>query len=220
MRARAYATAHGLYELFLNGTRVGDLELTPGSTAYRSQLDVQAYDVTDLLVPGDNVLAAVLSDGWWRGKNGFTREVDCFGTELALLVQLEAELEDGAQATHGTGPGWTTATGEIVRADLIDGEAVDLHRRQDGWDRAGFDDGGWDEAPVVEGPSRCSRPRRRRPSGGSRSCGRCRSSACRRATTSSTSARTSTAGSAWRTSVRTARPRPWSTGSCSTGRAR
>ena len=151
VRARVYATAHGLYELFLNGSRVGDLELTPGTTAYRSQLDVQTYDVTELLVPGNNVLGAVLSDGWWRGQVGFTREVDCFGTDLALLVQLEAELEDGAQVTHGTGPGWTTATGEIVRADLIAGEAVDLHRGHDGWDRDGFDDGGWDAAPVVDG---------------------------------------------------------------------
>ena len=151
VRARVYATAHGLYELFLNGSRVGDLELTPGTTAYRSQLDVQTYDVTQLLVPGNNVLGAVLSDGWWRGQVGFTREVDCFGTDLALLVQLEAELENGAQVTHGTGPGWTTATGEIVRADLIAGEAVDLHRGHDGWDRDGFDDGGWDAAPVVDG---------------------------------------------------------------------
>ena len=46
----AYATAHGLYELFLNGARVGDLELTPGLTAYRSHLEVQTYDVTDLLL--------------------------------------------------------------------------------------------------------------------------------------------------------------------------
>jgi len=151
VRARVYATAHGLYELFLNGTRVGDLELTPGSTAYRSQLDVQTYDVTGLLRPGPNVLGAVLSDGWWRGKVGFTREVDCFGEDLALLVQLEAELEDGTRVTHGTGPGWTSSRGEIVRADLIDGQTVDLHRAHDGWERPGFDDGAWDDAPLAEG---------------------------------------------------------------------
>ena len=145
-----YATAHGLYELFLNGSRVGDLELTPGSTAYRSQFDVQTYDVTDLLVPGPNVLGAVLSDGWWRGQVGFTREIDCFGEDLALLVQLEAELEGGTRATHGTGPGWSSAVGEIVRADLIDGQTVDLRRRQDGWDRADFDDTTWAEVPVVD----------------------------------------------------------------------
>ncbi|MET0150698.1 MAG: family 78 glycoside hydrolase catalytic domain [Acidimicrobiales bacterium] len=149
-RARVHATAHGLYELFLNGARVDDVELAPGSTSYGSHLDVQAYDVTDHLVPGANVLAAVVSDGWWRGKVGFTREVDCYGTELALLVQLDADLDDGSRVTVGTGPGWTTSTGEILRADLIDGQGEDLRLRPDGWDRPGFDDGDWSDAGVVE----------------------------------------------------------------------
>ena len=122
----------------------------PGSTSYGSHLDVQTFDVTDHLVPGANVLAAVLSDGWWRGKVGFTREVDCYGTELALLVQLDADLDDGSRVTVGTGPGWTTSTGEILRADLIDGQGEDLRLRPDGWDRPGFDDGDWSDAGVVE----------------------------------------------------------------------
>ena len=221
VRARTYASAHGLYELFLNGKRVGDLELMPGSTAYRSQLDVQTYDVTDLLVPGPNVLGAVLSDGWWRGKVGFTREIDCFGEDLALLVQLEAELEGGTRVTHGTGPGWTTATGEIIAADLIDGQAVDLRRRQDGWDRADFDDSSVGRVPggrrLLRRPHR---PPPRRPSAGSRNWPRSRSSASPRVPTSSTSGRTSTAGSACRTSARTAPRRRSSTVSCSTRQVR
>ena len=51
-RARLYATAHGLYEVFLGGVRVGDLELTPGFTQYDTRLQVQAYDVTGLLIAG------------------------------------------------------------------------------------------------------------------------------------------------------------------------
>lgn len=83
--ARLYATAHGIYEAFVNGVRVGDLELTPGWTAYRSRLHVQTYDVTDLLTTGDNVVGALLSDGWWRGQNSVSRRVDDYGTTLALL---------------------------------------------------------------------------------------------------------------------------------------
>ena len=45
--ARVYATAHGVYELHLDGERLGDLELTPGFTAYRTHLEFQTYDVTD-----------------------------------------------------------------------------------------------------------------------------------------------------------------------------
>lgn len=151
-RARVYATAHGLYELFLNGHRVGDVELAPGTTAYRSQLDVQAYDVTDLLVPGDNAIGAVLSDGWWRGKAGFTREVDCFGSTLALLTQLEVELGDGSRQVVATGDGWTSGTGAVVRADLIDGQGTDLGQEADGWARAGFDDSGWSSASPTGDP--------------------------------------------------------------------
>ena len=38
--ARLHVTAHGIYEAFVNGTRVGDRELTPGFTAYRSRLSI------------------------------------------------------------------------------------------------------------------------------------------------------------------------------------
>ena len=69
-RARIYATAHGLYELFLDGERVGDQELTPGFTSYRSRVQVQTYDVGALLGAGEHELRAVLSDGWYRGKVG------------------------------------------------------------------------------------------------------------------------------------------------------
>ena len=99
---------------------------------------------------GENVVGAVVSDGWWRGKVGFTREVDCFGTDVALLAQLEVEHEDGRRLVVGTGPGWATAPGEITRADLIDGQSVDFRRRTDGWSEAGFDDTGWATASVVD----------------------------------------------------------------------
>jgi alpha-L-rhamnosidase len=87
--ARIYATAHGIYELFLDGERVGDQELAPGFTSYRSRVQVQTYDVTTSLDAGEHELRAVLSDGWYRGKVGFTREHDVFGSRLALLAQVE-----------------------------------------------------------------------------------------------------------------------------------
>ena len=71
--ATLFATAHGVYEAFVNGARVGDIELTPGFTAYRKRLQVQTFDVTDLVVEGPNALGALLSDGWWRGQHGVIR---------------------------------------------------------------------------------------------------------------------------------------------------
>src|SRR5215204_3144590 len=70
-RARLYATARGVYELSINGMRVGEDVLAPGWTDYNRRLQYQTYDVTPLLAAGPNVLGAVLGDGWFAGFVGF-----------------------------------------------------------------------------------------------------------------------------------------------------
>ncbi|GGM82760.1 family 78 glycoside hydrolase catalytic domain [Dactylosporangium sucinum] len=119
--ARAYATAHGLYELFLNGRRVGDQELTPGFTAYRKNLQVQTFDVTGYLNAGRNHVTARLADGWFRGQLGYTRDFDCFGQQLAFLAEIHA---DGQVLAH-TDETWLSRPTSIT-ADLIEGQFVDF----------------------------------------------------------------------------------------------
>lgn len=123
--ARIYATAHGIYELFLNGQRVGDQQLTPGSTSYNTTLQVQTYDVTALLRPGANTLRAVLTDGWYRGTFGFTRNADMYGTQTALLAQLEIQSGDSGTVI-GTDASWLVSPTEILSADLMAGQRVDF----------------------------------------------------------------------------------------------
>ena len=127
-RGRLYITAHGIYEAFLNGVRVGDAELTPGFTQYRKRLQVQAYDVGHQLRKGANTLEVTLADGWYRGQVGALRSPDQWGTSVALLAQLRAWLPDGSHVDIGTGPDWQSSTGPVVSADLIAGEHVDLRR--------------------------------------------------------------------------------------------
>jgi alpha-L-rhamnosidase len=144
-RARIYATAHGLYELHLDGVRVGDLELTPGFTSYRSHLEVQTYDVTDLLRPGDHVLTATVTDGWWRGSVGFSRNDRCYGDALALLAQVELVGATGERQVLATDESWQVSPqGPIVAADLIEGQRVD---QQLPFPPAG----GWQPATVLAG---------------------------------------------------------------------
>ena len=131
--ARAYATAHGIYELFINGQRVGDQQLTPGSTSYHSTLQVQAFDIAGLLRPGPNTVRAVLTDGWFRGSFGFTRDADMYGTQTAFLAQLEIESA-GARTVIGTDESWLVSATEIVSADLMAGQHVDLRRSRDAAD--------------------------------------------------------------------------------------
>ena len=93
--ARLYLTALGLYEAFLDGTRVGDTELAPGYTQYRARVQYQAYDVTSLARPGRHVLAVLLADGWYRGQVGLLRSADQYGGDVALRAQLEVRTGHG-----------------------------------------------------------------------------------------------------------------------------
>ena len=131
--ARLYATAHGIYEVFLNAERVGDFELTPGFTSYPTNLQVQRFDVTELLVPGENEVRAVLSDGWFRGQNAIVRRTHVYGESVALLAQLNLHGADGSLTRIGTGPEWVFSSGSIVGADLIEGEVDDLRRMSLEW---------------------------------------------------------------------------------------
>jgi alpha-L-rhamnosidase len=171
-RARLYATAHGLYEVFIGGVRVGDLELTPGFTQYGKRLQVQAYDVTDLLCEvsagcGTAEVTVLLSDGWWRGQVGALRSSDQWGDTTAFLGQFHVWYRDGGTEVTGTGPSWESGPSHLLAADLIEGQRTDLRLagRDGGWRQVrradhGFDRLTWSPAPQC---------------GGSRNCARCRS---------------------------------------------
>ncbi len=141
-------TAHGLYEAFLNGVRVGDRELTPGFTAYRKRLQVQTYDVTALLLPGKNVLAVLLSDGWWRGQTTIARRPNSYGATVAVLAELAV---DGhlAIATDAT---WKSTPSHVTAADLIAGEIHDMRLRRADWALPATDRDRWSAVRVVDHP--------------------------------------------------------------------
>ena len=143
--ARLYVTALGLYEARLNGRRVGDGFLTPGWTDYTQRILYQTYDVTDLLTEGENVLAAVIADGWYAGFVGF--DVKWAGARYGAAPELLAQLlilhPDGSRVWIVTDERWRSSAGAIRHADLLMGERHDLAREPHGWDRAGFDASGW-----------------------------------------------------------------------------
>jgi alpha-L-rhamnosidase len=151
-KARLYATALGLYELRLNGQRVGIDRLTPGWTDYRKRLQVQTYDVTKLLVPGENALGAMLGDGWCHGKIGWLpRGHKTYGPGPArLLLQLHVELADGSRAIVAGDGAWKGSRGPVLGADLLDGESYDARLEQPGWDKPGFKDAAWGAVEVAD----------------------------------------------------------------------
>ena len=141
--ARIYATSLGLYELRLNGQRVGDAVLTPGWTSYHHRLQYQTYDVTSLLRTGDNVLGAILGDGWYRGYMGFTGDRNLYGDRLALLLQLHLTYADGQVEVIGSDGQWRATHGPIQMSDIYMGETYDACQEMPGWDDFGYDDHDW-----------------------------------------------------------------------------
>jgi alpha-L-rhamnosidase len=148
-RALLHATAQGVYELSLNGQRVGDDVLSPGWTSYRHRLKTYTYDVTDLVREGENVLGAMLADGWFRGRIGFGGGVwDYYGRDVALLAQLEVSTDGWAYDVVPLAEQWRWSDGPVIAAGLYEGETFDARRLPARWDEAGVPDGNW-RRPVL-----------------------------------------------------------------------
>jgi alpha-L-rhamnosidase len=150
--ARAYITSHGLYELFLNGQRVGDACFTPGYTSYHRRLQYQTYDITALLQEHENAIGVILGDGWYRGKLGAFSQRNTYGERLALLVQLHLRYADGHQQLVLSDEGWQATTGPLLRSDVQAGEVYDARLEMPGWNRPGFDARQWQKVEAVSYP--------------------------------------------------------------------
>ena len=150
--ARLYATALGLYELCINGQRVGDHVLAPDWTDYRKRVQYQAYDVTSLLKDGDNAIAALLGNGWYSGHIG-NGGFQYFGAVPALAAQLEVTCSDGSVQRIVTDGSWKVHASPILSADFFLGDSYDATKELAGWDMpAGLDDSAWTAATVRDVP--------------------------------------------------------------------
>ncbi|MET8174397.1 alpha-L-rhamnosidase [Streptomyces clavifer] len=149
-RARLYSTALGLYEVHLNGRRVGEDRLAPGWTDYNKRVQYQTYDVTGLLAPGGNALGVTLATGWYAGSIAWFGPHQ-YGDQPAVLAQLEVTFTDGSTERVVSGSGWRAAAGPVTGADLMSGEEYDARLETEGWTRAGFDASGWLAADPVDG---------------------------------------------------------------------
>ncbi|MFH0782193.1 MAG: family 78 glycoside hydrolase catalytic domain [Pseudomonadota bacterium] len=155
-KATLYASALGLFEVSINGERVGKDFFVPGWTNYNKRVFYLTYDVTRQLQAGENVLAAVLASGWYAGYVGFIpphlqprKSHSVYGDKPALLLQLELVYDDGRKEVVGTDSTWKGATGPTRSADIQMGERYDAQLERSGWDRAGYDDSSWKGVDVV-----------------------------------------------------------------------
>ncbi len=123
--ARIYATAMGIYELELNGQKVGNQYFAPGFTSYKTNLQYQTYDITQMLSE-ENTLTAVVGGGWAVGAFVFTRVNRVSADRQALLLELRLTYVDGSEEIIGTDESWmVTEEGKYRYGDWYDGETYD-----------------------------------------------------------------------------------------------
>jgi alpha-L-rhamnosidase len=146
--ARIYVTSLGLYELFLNGQKVGNQLFTPGWTSYNKRLQYQVYDVTSL-IKKENAIGAILGDGWYRGGLTWDQRRNVYGKELALLLQLQIKYADGTSQTITSDGSWKVSTGAIISSEIYNGEIYDSRLDMPGWSQPNFVDNSWQPVTLL-----------------------------------------------------------------------
>lgn len=142
--ASAVFSACGVYKTYINGAAADTQVFLPGFTAYDKRLQYQQYDITALLTQGENVIAAAVGDGWWRGEVGLTGIRNYYGKNIAFLCVADIVFADGTREKIVTDTGWkATQDGPIRAADLRAGETYDAAKELPGWHSPGYDDSGW-----------------------------------------------------------------------------
>ena len=166
VKAKAFVTGLGYFELHVNGKKVGDDLLVPNFTNYTRRNDLDkygivindnfagyrvmylAYDITGMLRKGDNAIGAILGNGFYDATTGW---VCPFGTPR-FLCQLELTYADGRTETVVTDDSWKAAQSAIIADGPFDGEVYDARCEISGWDTPGFDDRAWPCAAYRRAP--------------------------------------------------------------------
>ncbi|MCX6878073.1 MAG: family 78 glycoside hydrolase catalytic domain [Verrucomicrobia bacterium] len=153
-RATAYVCGLGLFELRLNGAKVGDHVLEPGLTDYDKRCYYVTFDVTDRLCRGGNALGVVLGNGrFWAMRLNVPTRTRSFGTPR-LLLQLAIDYTDGSRSWVCSDESWRlTDQGPIQANNEYDGEDYDARLESPGWDQPGFRDASWSQARILDAPA-------------------------------------------------------------------
>lgn len=151
-RARAFVCGLGLFELRINGARVGDDVLNTPRTDFRKRVYYFTYDITDRLAPGANTVGLILGNGWYNAqKKHWHWQAPWYG-EPRALVQVELEHADGSSERVVSDASWQGDWSPIGLNCIYDGEDYDARLEQAGWDAPGFDAGAWRPVNRVASP--------------------------------------------------------------------
>lgn len=153
--ARAYIAAAGLYELTLNGERVGDHYLDPMYTRYDRRVLYVTHDVTRQLRMGDNVIGVLLGNGWYNHQSTAVWYFDKapWRNRPSFCLDLRIVYTDGSVETISSGKDWKTALAPVIFNSIYTAEHYDANKEIPGWNKPGFIDTAWKSVAFVHAPA-------------------------------------------------------------------
>lgn len=140
-KAVVYATAHGVYEISVNGSRIGKDYMAPGWTSYHHRLQYQCYDITEAIkkedlkenLEGDLkeiLIEMTVANGWYKGILGFDCKPDRYGNRAGAFAEIHLRYSDGETEVIATDENWNVRTGNIRYSEIYMGETIDTDHPQ------------------------------------------------------------------------------------------
>lgn len=155
-QARAYVTGLGIYELEINGSKVGDEFLMPGSHAYDFWVQYQTYDITNYLQIGENAVGSTLGNGWFKGRFGFDDGYhNLYGDRYYFICELRILFEDGSEKVISTDNTWKSHASNVLTSSIYDGEVIDARLLPQNWSIPNFDDSKW-TGTLIQNPKKAT----------------------------------------------------------------
>ncbi|MEQ1586274.1 MAG: family 78 glycoside hydrolase catalytic domain [Cyclobacteriaceae bacterium] len=153
--ARAYIAVGGLYELSINGKKIGDQVLNPMYTRFDRRTLYGTHDITNDLQTGKNAIGVLLGNGWYNHQSTAVWFFDQapWRARPTFCMDLRITYEDGSVETITSGDDWKTSTGPLVFNSIYTAEHYDARLEQPGWNLVNFDDSKWKAATLRAAPS-------------------------------------------------------------------
>lgn len=143
--ARIYIAAAGLYELSLNGEKIGNHCLDPMYTRFDRRIMYVTHDATSAIRQGENAIGVLLGNGWYNHQSLAVWDFHQapWRARPAFCLDLRIRYEDGSVETISSERDWKTSSGPLIFNSIYTGEHYDARLEQEGWNNVGFDDSKW-----------------------------------------------------------------------------
>lgn len=153
--ARAYIAVAGLYELYINGERIGTHRLDPMYTRFDRRTLYVTHDVTAQLQAGKNAIGVMLGNGWYNHQSTAVWFFDKapWRGRPTFCLDLRITYEDGSIETISSKKDWKTALGPVIFNSIYTAEHYDARLEQSGWNKVAFDDAKWKNVTLRSAPS-------------------------------------------------------------------